>query len=97
MSTQLMKFRCKIQRGAFSGERIVTFSLGSVPHKIVAPVHYCTTSTGAPMSELVPPPGQTIDGFVQLIVTEVSGSAVLAMPDGEMLNVAPSELEKLTA
>lgn len=96
MSTQLLKIKCAIERGAFSGERIVTVKL-TPEQRVVAPVHYCSTADGEPLTELMPPPNQILQGIVQVPVTQVAGAAIISLPDGEMLRVGTETLQSLQA
>jgi hypothetical protein len=94
---QVVKIPCKIRRSAFSGERIVLFTLAGQQHKTTAPVHYCRTLSGDELSEMDPKPGDEIDGTVSVPVTYSENRAHVRTPDGEFIDVSDHEVRTLKA
>lgn len=94
---QVIRIPCKIRRGAFSGERIVLFTLAGQDHRTTAPVHYCRTAAGSELSEMDPRPGNEIDGTVSVPVTFSDNRGYIAMPDGEFIDVSENDMRALKA
>lgn len=89
-----INLRCKIGRGAFSGERIAT--LDKLGYVGIAPVHYFRTHTGGLLDESVPQKDLPIDGSIRArLVDSQEQTVVVAMPDGEVLEADLGAIREL--
>jgi hypothetical protein len=87
--------KCRIMRGGFSGERIVTVHCADgSDRKGLAPTHYCWNLEKKPLGINEPNDGNSIEGFVAARQLKEIGNDgfVVEIPDGEMMVVTKSSI-----
>jgi hypothetical protein len=92
---QMVLVACKIEAGAFSGERIFHLRLadGKTEYVGVAPVHSCFSPEKTALGRGEPSPGQMLDGFIEAFVVSNGGAeATIELPDGVPVPVSLSQV-----
>lgn len=92
--TQLVAVRCRISRGAFSGERVVQIALPlGETYAGVVPVYHCRTEQGAPLERDQPATGQEIAGLVEALWLGRSGALIrVSLPNEGRVEVEPDQV-----
>jgi len=93
--TKIGKIRCTIERGAFSGERVVTVRTKFGELTSVAPVSYCTTQTGEALNNATPMKDEQLDGFLNVSIFLQGRHAYITLPSGESFLTSESDVHKL--
>ncbi len=87
---------CKIERGAFSSERVFVITLPDEGGTIrgTANIRYLLDEFKKALDHDSPAPGATIDGFVQchLIGRADDGTVTIEVPSTDLLHIPENEL-----
>lgn len=91
---QLVLVACKIEAGAFSGERVFRLSTTQRDdYSGVVPSRYCFDKKRQPLGRDQPARGKPIDGYIEAFLVENGGdTATLELPDGEVVAVGLSQV-----
>jgi hypothetical protein len=82
--------RCQLSRGGFSSERVFRLTAAGGEEFVgSAPLPYCQTAGGKPLTPEQPPEGVRMHGRVaaRVIRRDSDGSAWLSFPDGSVAQV----------
>jgi hypothetical protein len=84
---------CKITRGGFSSERVFEIDVSGRAVVGMAHVDFVRKDDGSPIGD-EPPPGATIEGYVQCRVIKRTGDDVVLveLPSGELVPVSEGSL-----
>jgi len=95
MRSNLVSIRCKIERGAFSGERVFSIKLvNGEEYRSLASVSYCQDEKGKPLAKNEPK--GKITGFVKAIrVKKERANMVVEVPDGQLIMVSKEAYGKI--
>jgi hypothetical protein len=88
---ELVYVRCHFTRGGFSSERVFRLTTARDEEFVgSAPLKYCQTAGGQPLSPEQPAEGARVAGRVaaRVIRSEPDGSAWLSFPDGSVAQVS---------
>jgi hypothetical protein len=94
MPRKMIAVKCRINRGGFSGERVVKVtSADGTERTVLAPTHYCWNERGQPLQPDEPLAGE-IAGLVaaQELARTSTGTVLITTPDGEAFEVRPSDI-----
>ncbi len=92
---QLVLVKCKIRRGAFSGERVFQLSMagGQGDYIGIAPVDHCLDEQRNPLNRDQPPTGVDVDGYLEaFLIANGNAEARIELPDGEAVRVSIEQL-----
>lgn len=92
---QLVLVKCKIRKGAFSGERVFQLSMphGNGEYIGIAPVDHCFDDERNTLGRTQPEIGKEIDGFIEAyVITNGGDEARIELPDGEAIYVSVEQV-----
>ncbi len=96
MSNPTLKaIRCKIYKGAFSGERYFEFPLADgQKYESLAPRYHMWDAEGKKIDEYQPSGNEPIDGFIAAKTVDIIDpiQSVVFLPDGENVAVETKDL-----